>query len=213
MGVELVDNALFDVQYILKQPYIVIFLWPDIRMYGVCRHTNMQGGTVMKYRTGKVTLSIMILMAAAFAVTGTASARSLRFTAHLSGNAQVPDKINSKAAGIAVFSLSKDGKELFYKLRVRDIDNVTMAHIHLAPADKNGPPVVWLYPGTGMAPMEKAGRFSGILAKGKITEKDLIGPLEGKPISALIDAIKSGDTYVNVHTTKYPDGEIRGQLR
>jgi hypothetical protein len=61
--------------------------------------------------------------------------------------------------------------------------------------------------------MEKAGRFSGILAKGKITEKDLIGPLEGKPISALIDAIKSGDTYVNVHTTKYPDGEIRGQLR
>ncbi len=167
----------------------------------------------MKYRTGKVTLSLMILMAAAFAVTGTASARSSRFTAHLSGKAQVPEKIKTRATGIAIFSLSKDGKELFYKLRVRDINGVTMAHIHLATIDKNGPPVVWLYPETGMAPKEKTGRFSGILAKGKITEKDLIGPLEGKPVSALIDEIKSGDAYVNVHTIKYPNGEIRGQIR
>lgn len=167
----------------------------------------------MKNKIGRITGVLMIVMVAAFAVTVTASARSSRFAAHLSGKAQVPEKINTKAAGSAVFSLSKNGKELFYKLKVLNIDNVTMAHIHMAPADKEGPPVVWLYPNTGMAPEEKAGRFSGILAKGKITEKDLIGPLAGKPISALIDAIKSGDAYVNVHTTQYPNGEIRGQIR
>ncbi len=167
----------------------------------------------MTHKTGRIAGSLIILTAATFALALTAGARSLRFTAHLSGKAQVPKKIDTKATGTAVFRLSKDGKELSYKLTVRDIDNITMAHIHMAPVNKNGPPVVWLYPSRGMAPQQKPGKFSGILSEGKITAGDLIGPLAGKPLGALMDAIKSGDMYVNVHTVAYPDGEIRGQIR
>jgi hypothetical protein len=29
----------------------------------------------------------------------------------------------------------------------------------------------------------------------------------------LLEAMRSGNTYVNVHTSQYPGGEIRGQIR
>ena len=46
-----------------------------------------------------------------------------------------------------------------------------------------------------------------------MTEKDLMGKLSGKPLSDLVKLIKSGGTYVNVHTDGHPDGEIRGQIK
>ena len=55
-------------------------------------------------------------------------------------------------------------------------------------------------------------RTKGTLAKGKITAQELMLSYKGKTLNDLIDAMKSGNTYINVHTTKYPDGEIRGQI-
>ena len=56
-----------------------------------------------------------------------------------------------------------------------------------------------------------------------ITAGNLVGPLAGQPLSALVDAIEAGNAYVNVHTNDgvpptntgpgdFPAGEIRGQL-
>ena len=50
------------------------------------------------------------------------------------------------------------------------------------------------------------------LGKGKITSSDLQGQLAGKQISDLVNIIKSGQAYVNVHTDKNQNGEIRGQI-
>jgi CHRD domain len=58
----------------------------------------------------------------------------------------------------------------------------------------------------------KKGKFSGVLRWGTLTAADLVGPLQGKSISDLVDQIKAGNAYVNVHTEKYPAGEIRGQI-
>ena len=38
------------------------------------------------------------------------------------------------------------------------------------------------------------------------------GPLKDKEISDLVSLMSDGMTYVNVHTDKYPDGAIRGQV-
>jgi hypothetical protein len=139
-----------------------------------------------------------------------ASAQGTKFEAKLSGKNQTP-AIDSPAHGTATFQLSADGKSLSYRVSVTDIENVSMAHIHLAPAGQEGPVVAWLYPSKAPA-MVKKGKFTGVLARGTLTDASLAGPLAGKTISDLVDQIKAGKAYVNVHTEKHPAGEIRGQI-
>jgi hypothetical protein len=104
------------------------------------------------------------------------------------------------------------GKRIEYTLMVRDLSDVTMAHIHVGAAGKNGPVVVWLYPSTGKPRLIEASE-NGELAKGETTAPSLQGPEKGKPLSALAQAMKAGDAYVNVHTAEHKGGEIRGQIR
>jgi hypothetical protein len=131
---------------------------------------------------------------------------------------------DSQARGNGIFALSADGSELSYKLIVANIHNAFMAHIHMAPVGTNGPIAVWLYPSTATVPGPVGGgRLDGVIAEGTITAANLVGPLAGQPLSALVDALKNGGAYVNVHTNDgvaptntgpgdFPGGEIRGQL-
>jgi hypothetical protein len=48
---------------------------------------------------------------------------------------------------------------------------------------------------------------------GTITANGLTGDLMGKSLNDLVQIIKAGDAYVNVHTDANPDGEIRGQIK
>ncbi|HUG08292.1 MAG TPA: CHRD domain-containing protein [Acidimicrobiia bacterium] len=132
------------------------------------------------------------------------------YRTHLTGAEEVP-AVETRAQGQAIFKLSSDGTELHYKLIVANIVDVTQAHIHLGAAGVNGPVVAFLYP-DGPPPLLIEGRFQGVLAEGVITADNLLGPLAGEQLSALIDAIEAGETYVNVHTVQNPGGEIRGQI-
>lgn len=132
------------------------------------------------------------------------------FRAHLSGDQEATPN-ETIAQGQAIFQLSKDGKELSYKLIVANLKDLLNAHIHLAPAGVNGPVVAWLYPSAPPAQLLE-GTTNGVLAEGVIKAGDLVGPLAGQDLSALITAMSEGNTYVNVHTTVYPGGEIRGQI-
>jgi hypothetical protein len=140
-------------------------------------------------------------------------------TTHLRGSEEVPPR-ETRATGQAIFRLSNDGSSIEYRLVVANIENVTMAHIHQAPAGENGPVVVTLF-GPVAA---NGGRRSGVLATGTITAASLSGPLAGQSLSALVDAMRAGNTYVNVHTSDgaeppdtgpgdFPGGELRGQIR
>lgn len=127
--------------------------------------------------------------------------------ADLSGNDEVPS-VQTKAEGEAKFTLSDDGKKLSYTLVLRDIENPSAAHIHLGEAGKNGAVLATLFSGP-----KKEGKFRGNIAQASLTDKDLTGELKGKSIGALVELIKSGRAYVNVHTDAYPGGEIRGQIK
>lgn len=134
------------------------------------------------------------------------------FTATFTGAAEVP-AVDTKAKGNAKLTLSADGKELSYDVWAWNISDITMAHLHMAPAGQNGEVVFWLYPTEGQTAKLIAGGIIGTIAKGTITAAKLVGPLQGKTIQDLVDKIKAGDIYVQVHTQAHAEGEIRGQLK
>jgi len=148
-----------------------------------------------------IVIAILALGALALPATATAApARTNLFIAHLVGDQETPPN-DSLAQGEVILHLNADGT-ISYKLIVANIDNVFMAHIHVAPRGVPGPIKQWLYPVSGPPPHLLPGRTDGTLAEGTFT-----------PTSALLAAIESGDAYVNVHTLLLPAGEIRGQLR
>src|SRR3569833_1789899 len=138
--------------------------------------------------------------------------------ARLTGGEQVPAPVDTPAIGQALFQLSDDVTSLQVKVMVTRIVDVIGAHIHMAAAGANGPIVASFIPDT--ADFLSSGPFvstpinvTGVLVTGTITAADLVGPLAGQQMSALIDAIRAGNTYFNVHTVVHQPGEIRGQIR
>jgi CHRD domain len=161
---------------------------------------------------------VVVVVLALGLVAPSAVAQPTNFRTSLSGAEEVPPR-ETLARGFASFQLSPDGTELEYRLIVANIDNVIAAHIHLGPAGVNAPVVAFLFGPAAPA----GGRLNGVIAEGTITAANLIGPLAGQPLSALISAIEAGNTYVNVHTSDgvapdntgpgdFPGGEIRGQI-
>jgi CHRD domain len=140
------------------------------------------------------------------------------FVATLSGGQEVPAR-DTQARGVATFKLRQDGTALEFKVNVANIDNPFMAHIHCGAVGVNGPIGVTLFMG---APA--GGRVNGTLAEGAITAPDPGNACGWTDLAAVLAAIDSGATYVNVHTNDgvdppntgpgdFPGGEIRGQVR
>ena len=153
----------------------------------------------------KLKLLLLIVLAVVFAASTVVAAET--FKAKLTPKEETK-KPKSKASGKVEFKLDKDAKTLAYKVEVKHLTDATAAHIHKGKKGEDGPPVAGIM-GTGT----KKGKFSGVLTEGTLTDKDLMGELQGKTINDLVTLIKSGDAYVNVHTDANPAGEIRGQLK
>lgn len=153
--------------------------------------------------TAAIGLSVVALSAAT-------TASPTNYVAHLSAGGEVPAN-DSLSVGELTLQLSADRTELRYRLVVAGLVDVTQAHIHLGPVGVNGPVVAFLYP-EGPPATLIPGRTDGVLLTGSITDSDLRGPLAGMPLSTLITAIESGNTYANAHTVVLPGGEIRGQI-
>jgi hypothetical protein len=161
-------------------------------------------------------------------VTAAAAGLNRNWSVHANGSQEVPPR-DSKGQAQAIFHLAKDGESIDYKLIAANIENVFMAHIHMVPdapaPGVNGPIVVWLYPSTtpGVQAPLGGGRIQGVIAQGTIEASALTGPLGGHPLSDLIDAMRTGHAYVNLHTNDgvgavntgpgdFPGGEIRADI-
>lgn len=141
----------------------------------------------------------MVLMA------GTCRADDQTFRADLSGRSEVP-AVKTPATGVLMLRLWD--QVLTFELKVEGLANPVEATIHRGKRGENGPPIAGLFGGPA-----KRGTFSGTLAGGEITERNLLGELEGKKVADLVQLIRSGNAYVNVMTGTFPAGEIRGQIQ
>jgi hypothetical protein len=118
----------------------------------------------------------------------------------------------SNAHGTFQATLSSDGKTLNYTLTWTQFgSSVLFAHIHFAMRGVNGGIMAFLCGGGG-----KPGCAGGTAA-GTITMADIVAvPAQEIAVNDFIDflrAIQAGDAYVNIHTTNFPGGEIRGQIK
>ena len=163
----------------------------------------------------------LVLAVAGLLVTGAGSPTppdSSNFVAVLSGAEEVPAR-ETLARGTATFHVSADDSEVAYRLIVANIENAFAAHIHCGPQGANGPVGVTLY--TGQA---GSGRADGVLAEGTFTGPNPGNACGWADLGQVLDAMRSGNTYVNVHTNDgvappdsgagdFPGGEIRGQVQ
>lgn len=146
--------------------------------------------------------------------------QSARIRGELSGFEEDPLALSTTGTGSFRLTIDEDEPELTYELSYADLEGtITQAHIHLGGVAQSGGISTFLCsnlttpappPGTQACPPAPA------TITGTLTAGDVIGPV-GQGISAgemaeLIAAIEADTTYVNVHSAKYPGGEIRSQL-
>ena len=123
-----------------------------------------------------------------------------------------PAGVSSPATGSFEATIDDVGT-IDYTLSYTGLEAPTLfAHIHFGNRFTSGGVSVFLCGGGG----KPACPTPGGTVSGTITAADVIGPagqgIEPGAFGELVDAIRAGLTYVNVHSTKFPAGEIRGQI-
>jgi hypothetical protein len=152
-----------------------------------------------------ITAALLSLVLIATVNSNYVYAQNEKFKAKLKGENEVPP-VTSSATGKAKFKVKDD--VITTKINITGITDVTMAHIHAGKEGQNGEPVVDLLK-TGNE--SKSGNWN--IIQGEITASDLQGAMAGKTLQDLKTAMGNEETYVNVHTSGHPDGEIRGQIK
>jgi len=137
-----------------------------------------------------------------------ASAQTFTLTATLSGSGETPAPgINTGAFGSATVVVDMTARTVTYSVTVFNMPSGTTAsHIHAGAAGTAGPVVV------NFAPPVNASNdfsFSGVVADTAFALNPNIGI---RSADDMFQAILGGNSYVNVHSTVNPGGEIRGQL-
>ena len=132
-------------------------------------------------------LSTAALVACTVAPGSTAFAEMVKYKADLTAKSEVP-ATDSSGSGTADITVDTEAKKISWKVDVKDLSgDATAAHFH-GPA-KEG---------------ENAGPVVDITANWKDGSADLTDDQRKQ--------LEDGMMYLNVHTAKFPDGEIRGQV-
>ena len=133
---------------------------------------------------------IAIAMIALALVASPAVADTTIFIADLNGTSQVPPT-DSKAKGRGDFAYDDTSKKLTWTITYWGLrDKAKSAHLHGSASE-------------------------GATADIMITVSPLQSPIKGAAIlmEDQVKALTGGDMYIDVHSAKYPEGEIRGQLK
>jgi glucose/arabinose dehydrogenase len=130
------------------------------------------------------------------------------FGSILTGQEEVPS-VATDASAVALFTLNPDGS-LSYELRATGpIQNATASHIHLGARAQNGPVVLFLF---GPSPGQTF-QAGDLIASGTAHDTNVIARPGFTPtISNLVERMRQGRAYANLHTTANSGGEIRGQV-
>ena len=137
-----------------------------------------------------------------------ASAQQFTLTATLTGAGETPAPgLNTGAFGSATVIVDMTARTVTYSVTVFNLPSgVTASHIHAGAAGTAGPVVVNFAPPTTAS---NDFSFNGVV----LDTSFVLNPNAGiRSADDMFQAILGGNSYVNVHSTVNPGGEIRGQL-
>jgi hypothetical protein len=121
------------------------------------------------------------------------------YSAELRGANEVPPT-GSAAFGGAFVTLDPNNSILTWEVNTSGIGTATLSHIHRGPAGVSGPVLINFATSPSQIPN---GRTNGSID---------ISSLDPSDKTALASASTASGYYVNVHSTAFPGGEVRGQL-
>jgi hypothetical protein len=167
--------------------------------------------------TRVVALAAAVLLPAAALQAPESRAENRQFRAVLEGTQEVP-ALSTEGNGSFRARISNDGGAIYYELAYDDLEGtVTQAHIHIGQKSVNGGIAVFLCSNLGNGPAgTQACPAPPARITGVITAADVIGPaaqgVAAGELDEVIQALREGVAYANVHSTMWPGGEIRSQL-
>ena len=169
----------------------------------------------------KAMLAATVVLVVASVTAGLANNGIRRIREFLNGHQEVP-VISTTGKGTFTASINRAGDEISYRLKYSDLEgSITQSHIHFGPPNNTGGIAVWLCSNLASPPTPAGvqpcplppleGEIEGV-----ITAANVVGPsaqgLDPGEFDDLLSAIRAGKTYVNIHSTKWPAGEIRSQI-
>jgi CHRD domain len=147
-----------------------------------------------------------------------ANNNNLKDAETLTGYEEVP-ALSTPGAGEFTIELAHSGDSLSYELSFSGLESdATQAHIHFENRTNNGPIVVFLCSNLGNGPAgTQACPAAGGTITGTIDAADIGGGAAAQGLAAgefteFVNALRSGATYVNVHSAVRTGGEIRAQI-
>lgn len=142
-----------------------------------------------------------------------------RLRAVLTGYQEVPS-VSTQADGVFDARVSTDEQSVEFALAFEGLQaTVQQAHIHFAQQSVNGPIIIWLCgtsgtPGpAGTQTCPQTGTVRGTFTSPNVLASPTTQQLGAGELLELIQAMRAGAAYVNVHTAVSPAGEIRGQIK
>ena len=162
-------------------------------------------------------LALVAIVAVVMLSATSANEGTVRLHASLSGFQEVTPKLSN---GSGTFSATISGGTLTYKLTYTNLSAPAfMAHIHFGQKAVAGGIFIWLCQ-SASAPAPTAGVPDCPAGGGTVTgtaNAASVLKITGQTLNAgnfgdALAIIRSGEAYVNVHTTNFPSGEVRGQL-
>jgi hypothetical protein len=165
-----------------------------------------------------VSLGLMVVIGGPAAASGQeVKEEGRKIVALLNGYEEIP---TLSTAGHGSFKARIVNNEIHYELRYANLEsNIVQSHIHFGKPWVNGGIAAWLC-GTAAAPGPAGnlpppcvegteGTVNGVITAAQVLTVGTQGITAGE-FQELIDAIRSGSTYVNVHSVNRQGGEIRG---
>lgn len=137
----------------------------------------------------------------------------------LTGYEETPSAVSTTGNGTFKASISNDESRIEWELTYNDLEGaVQQAHIHFGQKSVTGPISVFLCTNLGNGPAgtqpcpAPPATISGTIVAADVTNLANERGISAGELDELISAVRAGVTYVNIHSTRWPGGEIRSQI-